>query len=228
MTLAPGAAHLAPTPLLDSDHPCVQAFAREAVSGAGGDVPERARRQYYAVRVGFRYDPYRIDLRPEGMRASAGLAQGYGWCVNKAALFVAAARAVGIPARVGYADVRNPLSTERMRRLVQSDLYRWHGYAESWLEGAWVKCTPAFNVELCERFGLWPLEWDARGDSLYHAYDREGRRHMEYVHQRGSFDDVPLDAIARDFALHYPTWSAGFAGASFDADVASEPAGAPS
>jgi hypothetical protein len=46
---------------------------------------------------------------------------------------------------------------------------------------------------------------------------------MEYVHQRGAFDEVPLADIARDFETHYPAWIAGFADASFDADVAREP-----
>ena len=113
------------------------------------------------------------------MRASQVIEQGYGWCVPKAALLAAAARAAGIPARVGYADVRNHLSTQRMRETMQTDVFIWHGYAELWLQGAWIKSTPAFNVELCERFGLLPLEWDGRSDSLYHPFDGEGRRHME-------------------------------------------------
>ena len=91
---------------------------------------------YYAVRDGFRYDPYRIDLSPAGMRASTVLAIGIGWCVPKAALLAAACRAAGIPARVGYADVRNHLSTERMRQTLKTDLYLWHGYTELWLDGA--------------------------------------------------------------------------------------------
>jgi transglutaminase-like putative cysteine protease len=153
------------------------------------------------------------------MRASRVLAIGHGWCVTKSALLAAAARAVGIPARVGYADVRNHLSTERMRRELQTDLFVWHGYTEMWLDGAWVKSTPAFNVQLCERFGLLPLEWDGRSDSLYHAYDRQGQRHMEYVHQRGSFDDVPLARIVADFAATYPSWKPQ---ASHDADFERE------
>jgi transglutaminase-like putative cysteine protease len=164
---------------------------------------------YYAVRDGFRYDPYRIDLSPAGMKASAVLANGYGWCVPKAALLAAACRAAAIPARVGFADVRNHLATERMRRLMQTDVFYWHGYAEILLENRWVKATPAFNLELCERFGLLPLEFDGRTDSLYHPFDRQGHRHMEYVAQRGSFDDVPLDRMVADFARLYPRWRSG-------------------
>jgi hypothetical protein len=221
MNPVPSPATLAPTALIDSDHPAVVEFSKRAT---GANARERAISLYYLVRDGFRYDPYRIDVTVTGMRASRVLETGFGWCVPKAALLAAAARAIGIPARVGYADVRNHLSTERFRELLKTDLYIWHGYTELWLEGEWVKATPAFNLALCERFGILPLEWDGRNDSLYHPYDREGRRHMEYVHQRGSFDDMPLAQIAADFAAAYPRWLASAAAdADFERDAAREP-----
>jgi hypothetical protein len=213
-------ATLAPTALIDSDHPAVVEFAKRAT---GATARERAVCLYYLVRDGIRYDPYRVDLSPRGMRASRVLESGFGWCVPKAALLAAAARALGIPARVGYADVRNHLSTERMRQLMQTDLYIWHGYTELWLDGAWVKATPAFNLSLCERFGILPLDWDGRTDSLYHPCDREGRRHMEYVNQRGSFDDMPLAQLAQDIRSTYPAWiAAAAAQADFEKDAERE------
>ncbi|HWI82181.1 transglutaminase family protein [Ramlibacter sp.] len=220
MTVSPTPATLAPTALIDSDHPAV----RELAARAHGATPrDRAVDLYYLVRDEFRYDPYRVDLSVAGLRASRVIECGYGWCVPKAALLAAAARAAGIPARVGYADVRNHLSTERLRKILQTDLYVWHGYTELWLEGAWVKATPAFNLALCERFGIHPLDWDGRTDSLYHPYDKEGRRHMEYVNQRGSFDDVPAARIAADFAALYPGWAKPpEAEADFAADAARE------
>jgi transglutaminase-like putative cysteine protease len=226
--MSPPPATLAPTALIDSDHPQVIAFAQRAAQAAGANADEReqAVALYLAVRDGFRYDPYRVDLAPDAMRASSVLALGHGWCVPKAALMAAAARALRIPARVGYADVRNHLSTERLRQVLQTDLFIWHGYTELWLGGTWVKCTPAFNIELCERFGLLPLDWDGCSDSLYHPYDRAGRRHMEYVNQRGSFDDVPLAQMAADFATTYPGWMAQpLQRADFDRDVARETGG---
>ena len=195
---------LAPTALIDSDHEAVASFAARQAQGA--NEAERAIALYYAVRDGFRYDPYRIDLSPHGMKASTVLANGYGWCVPKATLLAAACRAAGIPARVGFADVRNHLSTERMRQVMGTDIFVWHGFTEILIDGAWRKATPAFNVELCERFGLLPLEFNGRDDSLYQPFDRHGHRHMEYVAQRGSFDDVPLARIVADFAEHYPAW----------------------
>jgi len=204
LTQIPSAATLAPTALIDSDHAQVIDFARHHAKGVNDT--ERAVALYYAVRDGFRYDPYRIDTSLQGMRASAVIACGFGWCVPKAALLAAASRAVGIPARLGYADVRNHLATERMRQAMQTDLFIWHGYTELWLEGGWRKATPAFNRELCDRFGLLPLEFDGREDSIYHPFDKAGNRHMEYVHQRGTFDDMPLAQIVADFERVYPAW----------------------
>jgi transglutaminase-like putative cysteine protease len=221
MKPTPTPATLAPTALIDSDHPAVVAFARQHASGT--DDRQRAVALFYAVRDGFRYDPYSVDLSPKGMKASTVLATGVGWCVPKAALLAAAARAAGIPARVGYADVRNHLSTERMRQAMQTDLFIWHGYTDLWIADAWRKATPAFNVELCDRFGLLPLDFDGVADSLYHPFDRAGHRHMEYVHQHGSFDDMPLAQIVAAFEATYPAWqSQALPAASFEADVAKE------
>jgi transglutaminase-like putative cysteine protease len=225
-TVDAAAAALGPTSFIDSDHPAVRAFATEQARGTS--VRERAVSLYLAVRDGFRYDPYRVDMTPAGLRASTVLANGYGWCVPKAVLLAAACRCVGIPARLGYADVRNHLSTERMREVLKTDLFIWHGYTDIQIEGRWLKATPAFNLQLCERFGLLPLEFDGTADSIYHPYDRAGNRHMEYVRQRGSFDDLPLAQMLADFAALYPGWgpNAGHGGAlakaDFLADVAKE------
>lgn len=221
--LPPEAARcLPPTPAIDSDHPLVRDFAHEHARGA--DDRQRAVSLYLAVRDGVRYDPYRIDLSAQGMKASTALAQGHGWCVPKAVLLAAVARAAGIPARLGFADVRNHLSTERLRQTMKTDVFAWHGYTALWLDGAWRKATPAFNLSLCEKFGLLPLEFDGVSDSLYHPYDRAGQRHMEYVNERGQFDDLPLEAIRATFAEIYPFWTQAqdVGAADFSQDAARE------
>ncbi len=216
--------HLSPSPAIDSDHPAVRDFARAHDQGA--NVRERAVALYLAVRDEVRYDPYRIDLSLHGMRASTALALGHGWCVSKAVLLAAVARAAGIPARLGFADVKNHMTTEKLRRSMGSDLFVWHGYTELWIDGAWRKATPAFNLSLCEKFGLLPLAFDGVHDSLYHPYDRAGQRHMEYVNQRGSFDDLPLAAITQTFAEVYPGMGQAVLDGDFGADGARESAGA--
>lgn len=203
----PNPATLAASPCIDTDHPVVQAFA--AAHAQGADERTRAVSLYRAVRDRLRYDPYRIDLSEPGMKASTALEQGAGWCVPKAVVLAAVARAAGIPARLGFADVRNHLSTERLRQTMKTDVFAWHGYTELWLDGAWRKATPAFNIELCEKFGLLPLEFDGVNDSLYHPFDKAGHQHMEYVKERGHFDDLPLAQIRTTFAEIYPFWTPG-------------------
>ena len=188
---------------IDSGDGDVRAFALREVGDAGDDV-SRAVKLYYAVRDQILYDPYHFGEARSYFRASDCLRAKRGFCIPKAALLAAAARSVGIPARVGFADVRNHLSTKKLLELVGSDLFIWHSYTELYLEGQWVKATPAFNLKLCERFGVRPLEFDGRRDSLFHEYDQGGRRHMEYVRQRGHFPDVPYEAIVAEFKKEYP------------------------
>lgn len=212
---------LKPSAIVDGDHPAVRSFAAE--HSGGSDARGRAVALYYAVRDGFRYDPYALDLTPQGVSASRVLALGHGWCVTKAVLLAAACRALGIPARLGYADVRNHLSTERMRRTMRTDVFYWHGYTAILLDGRWVKATPAFNLSLCEKFRLQPLEFDGREDSIYHPFDLAGNRHMEYLNFRGEFADVPLDEMRATFARHYGEVAQPET-ASFELDVARETA----
>ena len=193
---------LAATPTIEATHPAVVSFTREHVGNATGDV-ERAVGLFYAVRDGFRYDPYEIDLTIPGMKASTTLENRRGWCVSKAVLLAACCRSLGIPARLGFADVRNHLSTERLRQRMQTDIFYWHGYTEIKLHKKWVKATPAFNIELCEKFRLLPLDFDGHNDSLYHPFDSTGNRHMEYVNHRGTYSDLPLDEIIQTFRQEY-------------------------
>lgn len=211
---------LRPTALINADHPAVVRFAN--IHGKS-DQPaaKQAVSLYYAVRDGFRYDPYQLDLTRLGMTASRVLEVGHGWCVTKAVLLAAACRALGIPARVGFADVRNHLSTARLRETMKTDIFYWHGYTSILLDGRWIKATPAFNVELCERFGLLPLEFDGHEDSIYHAFDRAGNRHMEYLAMRGEFDDVPLASMVTTFGQHYGHMSR-LEESSFEEDVRNE------
>lgn len=202
------AEYLKPTRFIDSDHPSVIAFA-ERVSGGAGREADRAIALYYAVRDEFRYDPYRIDLRPEAMRASATLARGYGFCIAKSVLLAAAARVHGIPARLGFADVRNHLTTERLRRSMDTDVFVYHGYAELLLDGRWVKATPAFNRSLCERFGVATLEFDGKHDAVFQPFDRAGNRHMEYLRDHGRYADLPLEELRRAFERAYPKLMSG-------------------
>lgn len=195
--------YLEPTTHIDSDAANVMAFARHAVGDEHDDVAKSVR-LYYAVRDGIVYTPYCDFYASDTFRASGVLAKGSGFCVGKASLLAATARASGIPARVGFADVRNHLCTPRLRALIGGDVFYYHGYTELHVGGKWVKATPAFDAALCERFGVRPLEFDGRADSLFHPYDRAGRRHMEYLRDRGAHADVPVADIVATFERVYP------------------------
>jgi transglutaminase-like putative cysteine protease len=189
---------------IDSAHPAVAAFASKF--SRGDSVTERAVSLYYAVRDEIRYNPFLDFSDPEAFRASAVLEANEGFCIGKAALLAATARAAGIPARVGFADVRNHLTTPRLAETMGSDLFIYHGYTELHLEGKWVKATPAFNLALCRRFRVKPLEFDGRSDSIFHAFDQDDRRHMEYLRERGSYADVPTAEIQDAFREAYPRY----------------------
>ncbi len=197
------AEYLRPTRFIDSDNPDVIDFAASITASKTTDV-DKATALYYAVRDGIRYDPYTVDLTPEAMRASAVLAKKFGFCVTKAVLLAASARVQGIPSRLGFADVRNHLATEKLRRRMQTDLFVFHSYTELFLRGKWVKATPAFNSSLCERFDVAPLEFDGVNDSMLQESDRKGNRYMEYVCDRGQFADLPLELMRTVLEEHYP------------------------
>jgi len=225
----PGPEHcLHSGPCVNCDHPAVREQAASLAS-SGANPLESAVTLYYWVRDHIRYNPYGIALNTQSLSASHTLARGEGWCVPKAILLAALCRCLGIPARLGYADVRNHLSTERLRREMNTDIFYFHGYTSIYLNGSWVKATPAFNIELCEKFGLRPLEFNGVQDSLYHEFDVAGNRHMEYITNRGEFLEPPLGEMIRLFRQHYPGMATASAdsesappGASWDADVALE------
>lgn len=215
-------AYLAPTSFLDADHASVRSLA----AGAKGGPRQRAVHLYYAVRDGLRYDPYSITLEPDAYRASSVIQRGGGYCVAKAVTFAAAARAAGIPARLGFADVRNHLATKRLLDLMGTDVFRYHGYAELWIEGRWVKATPTFNLALCQRFRVRPLDFDGRADAIFHPFDADNRRHMEYLKDHGAFADLPFDELAREMKIAYPKifGGAGPVGGDFAAEAEREAA----
>ncbi len=216
---------LQPGPTVQSQDDAVVRFTRQAIQAETRPM-EQAVLLYYAVRDQVRYNPYDADISIAGLSARRNLELGHGWCVSKAILLAACCRAIGIPARLGYADVRNHLSTRKMRELMQTDVFHWHGYTSIYLEAQWVKAPPAFNLELCHKFRLRPLDFNGREDSIYHPLDLEGRRHMEYLNDRGEYAEPPIEQMLETFQRECPNWlmhGDGIAG-DFDTDVTIETA----
>ncbi len=201
--------YLEPTFYMDSDSQMVMDFTESAIKGVGGDV-EKAVALFYAVRDGIRYNPYSMFIDKKEFKASSVLKRQEGFCVPKSILLAAVSRAAGIPARLGFANVKNHLTTRRLRETMQTDIFVFHGYTEFFINGKWVKATCAFNQSLCEKFNTKPLEFDGLNDSLLHPYDMEGKKHMEYIDDHGAFDDFPYDQMLEEFIKYYPHWFSAF------------------
>jgi transglutaminase-like putative cysteine protease len=201
---------LEPNDFVDADHPLVAAYAAEQTAGAATAV-ERIVRLYYAIRDGFRYNPWRVRPERAAFKASDVLQRSRdegAHCIDKANLLAAASRALGIPSRLHFAIVRNHIGTAELERLLGTDLLVFHGYAELRLGGHWVAATPAFNKELCDHLGVAPLEFDGVNDSVFQPYDRKGGRFMEYVHDYGAFPDVPFELMIAEWKKHYGEFAA--------------------
>jgi transglutaminase-like putative cysteine protease len=205
---APGPQHLSSTEFIDAEHPSVRAFAERAVGDAATDR-EQISRLFTAVRDEIRYDPYQLSHEPQDYIASNVISSGAAFCIPKAVVLTAAARSLGIPARLGFSDVRNHLQSPKLAERMGTDVFVFHGYSELYVHGTWRKATPAFNAELCERFGVPPLTFDGSADALLHPFARDGSAYMEYIRDRGVYTDLPLRLILEAFAAAYPGFGTG-------------------
>lgn len=198
--------YLCSTPFLDFHHPAIKALVSTLTSET---TEAKVQELYYIIRDTIRYNPYTVTDGTDALKASFGLENQQAYCIPKSALMVAASRALGVPARLGLADVRNHLASQKLLDWLGTDLFVMHGYADLWLNGKWVKCTPVFNRDLCEKFNVAPLEFDGIEDAIFHSHTLDGSKHMEYVHDHGTFADVPSDFILHTVAATYPRLNLG-------------------
>ena len=189
--------------VINFDHPLVQAFANEHASDSADPV-DISVNLYYAVRDKIRYDPYSFRPTPEGHRASLTVEQKRGYCVMKAVTLAAVARYKGIPARLGFGNVKNHLMSPRLLEYLKSDLIVFHGYTELFLDGKWVKATPAFNKGVCRAFKVAPLDFNGRDDSLFQENNGSGGKFMEYTHEWGAFAELPIELMGTELMKAYP------------------------
>ena len=197
--------YLRHTDAVDCNTPSVIDFARQAAEDATSKI-EKAVRLFYAVRDGIRYNPYDVDPIHNRFTASKVLAKGKGFCVEKALLLAAAARSLEIPSRLGFADIRNHQTSEKLKAYMKTDIFAFHGYTDLFLDGKWIKATPAFDLPLCKRQDIYPVEFDGTADAIFQKYDRQGKLHIEYVRYHGTFNDLPQEKIIEGFREYYPSF----------------------
>jgi len=166
---------------------------------------EKAIELYYKIRDGYRYNPYRISFRPEKYIASNLVDDSEGHCIDKSILLITGLRALGISARLRLAKVKNHIGVERLVEKFGTNVMTPHGMVDIFLKNKWVKASPAFNRELCEKCNVAPLDFDGKTDSIFQEYDQAGGQFMDYLEDYGSFEDVPLEFIIKNMKEHYPT-----------------------
>lgn len=194
---------LKPGVIINSDHPDVIKYASDILGDGDLTAREKAVKLYLRVRDDIRYNPYLPFYKPEHYLASNVIRSGTGFCIPKAVLLCAVARASGIPARIGFASVRNHLSTRQFLEYLGTDVIAYHGFSELWIEGKWVKATPAFNAGICLLHKVPPLEFDGINDSIFHEFNSEQKKFMEYIAFHGVYHDVPVDMIVSEWKKIY-------------------------
>jgi transglutaminase-like putative cysteine protease len=194
--------YLKPTATIDCDNQLIKGKARNLTEGLN-DMSAKAKSLFYWVRDEIRYNPL-VPLEVfESYRASETVRRGEGFCVEKAAVLAALARAVGIPARLHFADIRNRLVSSRLLRIMGTNLFSYHGYTELHIGGKWVKATPAFDLKMCLEHRIIPVEFDGQHHALLHSHNSDGKLHIEYVKDHGHRNDVPVEEILAAWMQHY-------------------------
>ncbi|WP_299442892.1 transglutaminase family protein [uncultured Rhodospira sp.] len=197
-------ASIRPTQFMDYDSPAVRQFVARVIPDVDLPLRDKVVRLYHAVRDEILYEIYGADLSEEGMRASSIIKRGSGLCTHKSIVFAAVVRSLGVPCRLVLTDVRNHLTSERLRQFVGGDVFHFHCLASLWLDGKWVKATPIFNKKLCQLYGMTPLDFDGTTDSLHHPFDEEGRKYMEFIRNHGEFDDFPYEWVVEGLREAHP------------------------
>lgn len=216
-TNQPSDEYLRSTDVIDSGHEDVIRFAREA-AGDAADAIERAQRFFYAVRDKIVYDVRTPFFLPQHYRASNVLKRGRGFCVPKACLLCAVGRAMGIPSRLGLADIRNHGASQQIVDMMGCDIFAFHGFTEFCLEGKWVKATAAFDMPIFLRHNIAPVEFDGKHDAVYPNLTLRGEPYVDYLTYHGSFADLPLEALLDSWKKQYgeervQLWMKAFAAA---------------
>lgn len=194
---------LEPTKYIDSAHPNIIALKDELIAESDSEQ-QKIVKLYLHVRDNWRYNPYKIDLRENEMKASAVIKRHDAYCIEKAVLYAALLRAAGIPAQIGFANVKNHIATEKLEALLKTNRMVFHGYTVVYFNNQWKVATPTFNKSLCKRLNVDVLEFSGVEDSMLQQYSKTGDKYMEYIHDYGHFVDIPRELMLSEFRKHYP------------------------
>jgi hypothetical protein len=190
-----------PTRFMDCDHPSIIARVRKLEVT---DLPpaQRAVRLFEFVRDRITYE-FKAKLDAKDYIASTVLARGFGFCVQKAVLLCALARAAGVPAALAMTDVRDRSLPKKITDGMGTDILHHHGLAGFHLGGRWLTVDASLSPDVVHRKRYRPVEFDGRRDALLQRTTRTGRPHCEYIACHGLFEDLPFEEMMGAFREKY-------------------------
>jgi len=187
---------------IDSQHPQIQELARDLTQSCY-DEQEKARKLFYFVRDQIIYNMYPKDTDHTGYCASAILARGEGWCLQKSILAAALFRAAQIPARLCFAEVINHALGEKAYAAIGTNHFSPHTYVEIALQQQWVPITPIFDAALCQRLQVPTVEFDGIHPAMLSPTDLQGNAYMEYIRKTKGYAKAPWEYIFSEIKRVY-------------------------
>ncbi len=195
--------YLAATYYFDYNEGAIQEAISEFKTDELSEV-EKAVACYLKVRDTWRYNGYKLYFTKERFKASVIVKEKDAHCIDKSTLLITFLRGLGIPARIHLGKVKNHIAVEKLIEKLGTNELSPHGMVDVFLNGKWLKASPAFNATLCERCNVAPLDFDGLNDSVFQEYNRDGQEFMEYLEDYGHFEDLPFDFILNNMKTEYP------------------------
>ena len=194
---------LTPSYAINSDDVAIIETSQKLTQGCANDI-EKAIALFKFVRDSITYGVFMISVFEEDYIASRVLEWKKGFCVQKSVLLAALGRAVKIPTRLGFADIRNNRVPPHILEKVGTNVFLAHCYTQFFLNGKWVSATSNFGADMCKRNGLPVVEFDGINDAMLAEKDLEGRLYIEYLERFGFQENLDFKWLYEKIAPHLP------------------------
>jgi transglutaminase-like putative cysteine protease len=192
---------LAPSDVIDSDHPLIKETADRVAGDATGSAA--VGRLFDYVRDELRYDMAPVLDTRSDWAASSTIERGYGFCQQKAVALAALLRARGIPSGVAAEDLLDHKIPPPYVEHMGSQVLPYHGYTIAHVDGAWRRLDATLDRALCERKNYRIVEYAAGRDCVLPPDDRAGQPHFEHLGEHGRWADLPDEVVGETLALDY-------------------------
>lgn len=192
---------LEPTPFIESTHPAIAARVRELALDALSPR-ERAARLFEHVRTDVRYE-FMAKFQRDDYLASNVLSNNQGFCVQKAVLLAALARAAGVPTALVLCDMRDHALPEKVIRVIGTNVMHHHGLNAFHLDGRWITVDASLDRRFLDKKRYPRVPFDGTNDALLPEHTVDGGRAAEYVTFHGRFAEFPFEETTQAFIRGY-------------------------